>query len=479
MNRTTYATLVISMIICTTTPLAADSSQAISDSFSISRPTQEQVARAHAFFDRHQVQFVAFSFSDLNGALKEVTYPIDFAKKMLTKRIAFDGSSVVGCTSITNSDMLLSPDLETLTLVPWSNKSGPTARILCDIFSDENTPYAADPRVILRTLIARAHEKGYDFFVGPELEFFIFKNTQDGKKEAVDTAGYFDASTQVQWNEFVCTTMQAMRTQGIDVEKWHHEVAHGQHEISIHYGNALDVADQVILARHTIKTYAQFAGCKASFMPKPLAHQNGSAMHVHFSLYDMQQHRNAFSDRANTSALSTLAQSFIEGILHHAYEGTLLINNTINSFKRLVPGYEAPVNICWGKKNRSALIRIPQVDASESCAVRAEMRSPDALSNPYLTFAFILAAGLDGIEQDFTLRAPVEENLYRASLEQLRFRGIATLPHSLDEAITLVASNAFAHNTFGDLIGELIKIKEREARQYHLHVSHWEQERYN
>lgn len=409
-------------------------------------------------------------FTDILGSLRSVTIPLNAAKRVLKHGTEFDGSSISGYSSIYESDMHLQPDLNTFKIVDG------TARIICDVYENAHEPYAADPRSILKKQLARARELGYEFYVGPELEFFILN---EGNTTPLDKDRYFDASSSMYIDNQKKGLLNALVRNGIAVEKLHHEVAAGQYEMSIHYGDALEIADQIVLAKQIVTMQADAFGLRATFMPKPFTTMNGSGMHVHFSLYDTANQCNAFYDTHDSVYLSTTARNFIGGILKYIPEMSALCNPTINSYKRLVAGYEAPVYICWATKNRSALIRIPQIDASEASAARAEIRSPDAMSNPYILFAALLAAGLEGLEGEQNLEQPIEKNLYKLSQEQVKDLGISVLSASLTQALHSLQESDFARRTLGQrFIEEFVSLKEKEVLNFNRSITDWEWQRY-
>ncbi len=444
--------------------------------YSLKLDQQSQTVDLLARMNNGQVQFVDFVFSDISGNLKEVTRPVSYAEDTLRDGINFDGSSIPGCMAITESDMLLKPDINTYSELPWTTQRVRTARVICDIYREENEPYEGDPRVVLQKTIQEAHDMGYEFFVGPELEFFVFDKQE---KKPSDSKKYFDAETNIRNAEFQKTLLYALRAQNVKVEKLHHEVASGQLEVSIQYDDALAIADQVIIAKHTIRSLAQEVGLHATFMPKPIFGENGSAMHVHFSLYDTKNKCNAFYDKQDPVRLSTTAKHFIAGVLNRVRVMTALFNPTINSYKRLVPGYEAPIYICWGTKNRSALVRIPRINKDQAGAARAEIRSPDTMSNPYLVFAAILKAGLEGIKNKEEVMPIVEDNLYHLRSEDLHTRNILSLPTSLDEALNLLQESAFIIDLLGtNCLSEFLALKEKELYSYKTKITDWEFEKY-
>lgn len=428
-----------------------------------------------------QIRYIAYQFSDLNGAVKEVIYPASSVDDIAAHGFNFDGSSILGMTTITESDMLAKPDMSTLAVLPWSDYEQKTARVLCDVYVDEHTPYKGDPRHILKKAITHAQNMGFDFFVGPELEFFICEtgNFTDKSITPCDSVGYFAPAVHPAITDFKTMLFNNLLAQDIIIEKIHHEVAHGQYEMSFKYTDALTLADRLIGAKQTIQSLCALNNLKATFMPKPFQGQNGSGMHIHFSLWDKENACNAFYDASHPAKLSKTAQHFIAGVLAHITELNAVFNPTVNSYKRLVPGYEAPINLCWGTKNRSAMIRIPRVNDDQPKAVRAELRSGDPMANPYLAFAALLQAGLDGIKRELPLADPVEESLYNLSNEQRTARNIASLPSSLENAIMVLSSSSFAKEILGDYIHtEFIKNKKAEIAAYNTFVTDWELQAY-
>ncbi len=440
----------------------------------------EKFSKALKFLSENKIQYIDFVFSDLHGNLKEVTRPSSFAGTSFRNGLYFDGSSVPGCTSIYESDMLILPDESTIRIIPWSQEDVKTARVMCDVFEDDNLAYEASPRNILKKVVDEAREMGYEFLVGPELEFFFLQEKSNGNRVLpFDEDRYFACEQSAATSDFKRQLFNALIAQGINVEKLHHEVAPGQHEISIQYGKAVDIADQVLIAKHTIKTYAQNHGMHATFMPKPIYGMSGSSMHVHFSLFDREKNENAFFDINDENLLSDVAKKFIAGVLAHVKEFTALMNPTVNSYKRLVPGYEAPTNICWAPKNRSAIIRIPLCSEDQPQTIRAELRSPDAMSNPYLTFAAILKAGLTGIKNNYELPTEVAENLYKMDLESIRARGIESLPISLEQALTELKQGALAKELLGTrLFEQFLNSKAKEVYKYNTEITDWELKNY-
>ncbi len=420
-----------------------------------------------------QVQFVNFLFTDIHGNIKEVTVPINHVSDAIEHGLSFDGSSVPGCSNISDSDMLLKPDMSTARIIPWFMGVNKTVIVLCDVYENVQTPHAGDPRRILKELMQEAADLGYVFNVGPELEFFILKKDET---KPIDEHAYWAAETNAQHFIQKSSLVHVLTQMGIDIEKIHHEVAPGQHEVVLKYGNALHIADQLILAKFSLQSVAQEYGHHISFMPKPFANQNGSALHIHFSLWDSFHQRNAFCNGIDDK-LSDIGQQFLAGVLHHINDLTALFNPTINSFKRLVPGYEAPTYICWGTKNRSALVRVPQVFHQRH--VRAELRCPDPSCNPYLAFAALLKAGLDGIKNKRALPRAVEENLYKLTAHESNARTVASLPRSLEEALYNLKHSSLAKTLMGTkTLEQFLQLKQEEVHAYNTHVSAWELARF-
>lgn len=423
------------------------------------------------------IQFINLQFTDMMGILKSVGMPSGKWDEVLEHGMWFDGSSVEGFARIAESDMLLQPDLDTFAVIPWDNDV-PTARVICDSYKPDGRPFEGDPRFVLKRALAEAARLGYEYFTGPELEFFLFKPHSDNSVMPLvphDQAGYFDVSTDLA-HTVRRQMVSALAAFGIEVEALHHEVAVGQHEIDFRYGPALATADNAITLRLTLKAIAQRNGLYATFMPKPVKGINGSGMHTHQSLW--KDGKNAFADPQDEYGLSGVAKKFIAGQLAHAREISAVIAPLVNSYKRLVPGYEAPVYISWARINRSALIRIPQVSPGRvSTATRIELRCPDPSANPYLAFALMLMAGLDGIKNDLPVPVPAEENLYH--LDEESIAKLSSMPGSLGEAIAELGRSELVKSTFGaDLYEQYIEGRKKEWDEYRLDVSGWELERY-
>jgi glutamine synthetase len=372
--------------------------------------------------------------------------------------------------------MVAMPDPDTFQLLPWRPREhSAVARMFCDILEPDGTPYKGDPRRVLKDTLKRASEKGYTFYVGPELEYFYFKN--DTGTEVLDKGGYFDLIPSDVATDMRRETVLTLEQMGIKVEYSHHEVAPSQHEIDMQYTDALTMADNVMTYRLVVKEIALKHGVYATFMPKPIFGENGSGMHTHQSLFAGD--KNAFFAADDEYHLSHVGKGYIAGLLHHAPEITLITNQWANSYKRLVPGYEAPVYISWARRNRSDLIRVPQYKPGREKATRVEYRSPDPACNPYLAFAVMLSAGLEGIEKGYELRDPVEENVYEMTTEEREKRGIGTLPESLYEAIQIAESSELVKKTLGDHVFEkLIENKKIEWERYRIQITGYELEEY-
>jgi len=426
------------------------------------------------------IQFIDLEFVDVLGNPKMCEITSKMLEHALEEGLWFDGSSIEGFARIFESDMFLVPDTKTYAPLPWTN--GKVARIICDVHHDEKTVFEGDPRYVLKRQLEKAKEMGFELKVGPELEFFVFKAGNGSGIEphtAVvhDDAGYFDLATKDMAVDLRREIVPALEAMGLKIEMGHHEVAPGQHEIDFRYGEALSIADSVLTYKTTVKTLARKYGLHASFMPKPVFGINGSGMHVHQSLWKGGE--NAFYDANDAYLLSDTAKHYIAGILHHARALSAVTNPTVNSYKRLVPGYEAPVYVCWGRINRSALIRIPRALAGKPGGTRAEVRFPDPSANPYLAFAAMLAAGLDGIAKKMEPPKPIEENVYHFDDRKLSELYIKTLPGSLKEAMDELAKDEVVKNALGKHVYEsLAAIQQADWDEYRLSVSDWEKKRY-
>ncbi len=423
---------------------------------------------------KHNVKFIRLWFSDIHGMLKSFAMPVEELEYAFEEGMGFDGSSIKGFARIDESDMIARPDPATFVLLPWRPKEKAVARMFCDIHEPDGTPYKGDPRYVLRRNIEKAGEKGYTFYLGPELEFFYFRTEKS--PEILDAGGYFDYPMDAA-EDLRRETILALESMDIRVEYSHHEVAHSQHEIDLRYADALTMADTVMTYRVTVKEIARKYGVYATFMPKPLFGQNGSGMHTHQSLFKGED--NAFFDPNDRYYLSDTAKKYTAGLLGHVKEFTLVLNQWVNSYKRLVPGYEAPVYICWARRNRSALVRVPLYKPGKEGATRIELRSPDPACNPYLAFACMLNAGLKGMEEGYPLREPAEMDVYHLTDAERRGMGIEQLPGSLIEAIEHAEKSDLLRETLGEhVFNELILSKKIEWDDYRVRVFPYEIETY-
>jgi glutamine synthetase len=438
--------------------------------------------------ERAQVRFVSLQFTDILGVVKNVHIPFHKFRDAVDHGLWFDGSSIEGFARIHESDMYLEPDLDTFGIVPWERNSNPTAKVICNVYTPEGEPFAGDPRGVLNRQLARAQEMGFRYMTGPELEFFMLRRTGNGmvSNGAVpgveplphDQAGYFDLTSD-EAADVRKEMVEALEELGIVVEASHHEVAIGQHEIDFKYDNALRTADNAVTFRTALKAIAQRHGLYATFMPKPFYGINGSGMHTHQSLWSVDGKRNLFYDQSDEYQLSGVARSYLAGLLAHARGMIAVLAPLVNSYKRLVPGYEAPVYISWARINRSALIRIPQASRGKPEATRLELRCPDPSCNPYLAFAAMLAAGLDGIKRNLELPRPVEENLYHFDDKAIQKQGVKTLPGSLEEALEEFSKDDVIQEALGAHVCEwFLEAKRAEWNEYRMRVTPWELERY-
>ena len=423
----------------------------------------------------HNVKFIRLWFTDILGQLKSFAITSEELDTAFDEGMGFDGSSIKGYARIDESDMIAKPDPTTFQLIPWRPREQAVGRMFCDILNPDGTPYEGDPRYALKRTLDRLKEHGYTFYLGPELEFFYFKDSRG--VEVLDEGGYFDLTTLDAGSDLRRETVLTLEEMGIKVEYSHHEVAPSQHEIDLRYAEALEMADNVMTYRIVVKEIASKYGCYATFMPKPLLGKNGNGMHTHQSLFKGDE--NAFYDANDKYYLSDIAKKYIAGILRHASEITAFANQWVNSYKRLVPGYEAPVNIAWARRNRSALVRVPLYKPGKEKATRIEFRSPDPACNPYLAFAVMLAAGLEGIEKNYELPEPIEKDIFELSADEKAELGIESLPGSLSEAIEKVEQSRLVRQTLGDHIFEnFIKNKKIEWNEYRSHVHPYELEKY-
>ena len=431
-----------------------------------------------AQIEEQRVDFLNLQFTDIVGISKNVTIPTRQIKDALDHGVWFDGSSIEGFARVAESDMYLQPDLDTYAVIPWESDADTiTGRFICDVYTPHGDPFPGDPRRALKNVLREAAEQGYTFNIGPELEFFLFKPGPDGAALPVphDAAGYFDVSTDYATG-IRRQMVKALQRFGIAVEASHHEVAVGQHEIDFEYGDALKMADNTITVRSTLKAVAQRNGLHATFMPKPLTGINGSGMHVHQSLARKDSGENLFYGPEDERGLSQLALHYIAGLLEHSAGMTAVLAPLVNSYKRLVPGFEAPIYVCWGQTNRSALVRIPRITRGRTQATRIELRCPDPSANPYLAFAVMLKAGLDGIRRGLLPPAAVEEDLFHVDP---RSRSLTVLPASLAQALDALREDEVMHQALGPHIFErFVEAKQLEWDDYRRHVSQWELDRY-
>jgi glutamine synthetase len=433
-----------------------------------------------ALVEDRDIRFIRLWFTDILGQLKSFSINAQELDDAFEGGMGFDGSSITGFNAIEESDMIAMPDASTFNILPWRPEDKGVARMFCDVVTPSREPYEGDPRHVLRRTLARAEELGFDTFnIGPELEYFYFRNArpESGVPEILDEGGYFDLTTLDAGSDVRRETVLALEQLGIHVEYTHHEVGPSQHEIDMRYANALEMADNTMTYRITVKEYAMKYGWHATFMPKPLFGENGSGMHTHQSLF--KEGRNAFFDQDDQYFLSDTGKAFIAGQLKHAREITSIFAQWVNSYKRLVPGYEAPVYCAWSRRNRSALVRVPLYHPGKEQATRAEIRCPDPACNPYLTFAALLAAGLEGVEKGYELPDPMEKNLYHITPEDRKRLGIEQLPETLGEAIELTAESELVLRTFGEhIFNRYIEIKRQEWEDYRVQVTRWELDRY-
>lgn len=428
---------------------------------------------------RDAVAFVQLQFTDIHGSLKSVTIPIHKLESALDKGVWFDGSSIEGFTRIAESDMYLNPDVESYALLTWEDRK--IARFICDVHMPDSAPFKGDPRKILKNVLDEAKDLGFVYNVGPELEFFIFKSKEYGSANPVphDFAGYFDFSPRDLAGHVRREIIVVLESMGLEVETSHHEVAPGQHEIDFKYDDALKQADRAITFKHVVKSVTSKYGLYATFMPKPVYGENGSGMHVHQSLFDIKTGKNVFFNANDTYKLSNIAKSFIAGQLAHAKAMSAVLSPTVNSYKRLVPGYEAPVYICWAQTNRSALIRIPRHSPGREQATRAELRCPDPSCNPYLAFAVMLKAGLEGIKNNLQLCDPVEEDVYAFDKKKRAYHNIEMLPGSLEQAVLALENDTIIQQALGDHTYPIyIAAKNAEYDSYRKQVTKWELDKY-
>lgn len=439
----------------------------------MSRYTPQDVIR---MVEENEVEFIYMQFTDIFGQLKNIAITRSQIVKAVNNQLMIDGSSIEGFTRIHESDQYLYPDLDTFAILPWRPQQGKSARLICDVYNPDGTPFVGDPRGTLKRLLKRAADMGYSLNVGPELEFFLFETDENGRPttRTGDEAGYFDLGPLDHGDSTRREIVYALEALGFEIEASHHEVAAGQHEIDFKYADALTAADNIMTFRMVVKTIAQQNGLHATFMPKPIFGIAGSGMHTNMSLF--RDGKNIFADPDDKRGLSKEAYSYIAGLLAHVKGMALITNPLVNSYKRLVPGYEAPCYLAWSASNRSALIRIP---AARGQSTRVELRCPDPSCNPYLALAVCLAGGLDGMEKGMTPPEEITENIYAMDAETRAAHGIDNLPGSLDEAMTEYLADPLMSATLGEHIStQYIAGKRREWNEYCTRVSNWEVEKY-
>ena len=435
--------------------------------------TKEDIIR---IVNEEDVEFIRLQFTDIFGQLKNVAVTRSQIEKVLDNKIMIDGSSIEGFTRIHESDQYLRPDLDTFAILPWMPSTRKTARLICNVYNPDGTPFVGDPRYVLRRALDKAEKLGFTFNVGPEMEFFLFEADERGlpTSRTADAASYFDMAPIDHGGDVrreICLMLEEM---GFEIEASHHEVAEGQHEIDFKYADALTAADNISTFRMAVKTIAQSRGLHATFMPKPVFGINGSGMHINMSLF--KDGKNIFFDPNGEKELSKEAYSFIAGILTHVRGMTAITNPLVNSYKRLVPGYEAPCYLAWSASNRSALIRIP---AARGSSTRVELRCPDPACNPYLAIAVCLAAGLDGIEKGLMPPAEITENIFTMTEKERKAHGIDSLPGNLLEAVELLEQNPLIMETLGEHVcHSYVSGKRREWDEYRTRVTDWELKRY-
>ncbi len=426
---------------------------------------------------KENVKFVELQFMDIEGMVKTVSISAGNLSRAIEEGIVFDGSSILGYATIDESDLRAHPDLNTFLIMPWTDDEIKTGRMICDIYDSGGNRFKGDPRYILNKTMQKAREMGYHFKTGPEFEFFLFNLDDEGHPTTSppDSGGYFDLMPLDVAERVRKECTLYFEKMGFSVEASHHEVASGQHEIDLRYGDAMDIADQILTLKYGIKTIAKLNGLHATFMPKPISGVNGTGMHIHQSLFD-EDGRNVFYDPSDPEGLSDLARSFVAGILDHARETSSILASWVNSYKRLVPGYEAPVYISWSHLNRSALARIPD---GRGKSTRVEVRNPDPAGNPYLQFSALLASGLDGIEKSLSPPSPVNDDLFSMTPEERRSKNIKSLPSNLGNALSEFENSHFLKDVLGEHTHHhFLHVKRKEWEEYRQQVSNWEIKKY-
>ncbi len=427
------------------------------------------------YCEKNNVRFIRLWFTDVLGFLKSFAITHEELEGAMSEGMGFDGSSIKGFARIDESDMIAMPDPSTFQILPWRSGENGVARMFCDILNPDGSPYDGDPRYVLKKNLQLLSAKNLTYYLGPELEFFYFKN--EHQPSTLDRGGYFDLTTLDAASNLRRDTIRTLQEMGIKVEYSHHEVAPSQHEIDLRYAEGLVMADNVMTYRIVVKEIAQQYGVYATFMPKPIMGENGSGMHTHQSLFAGE--KNVFFDHNDEYYLSDIARKYIAGILRHAGEIALVTNQWVNSYKRLIPGFEAPVYICWARRNRSALVRVPLYKPGKENATRIEVRNPDPACNPYLAFSAMLAAGMAGVEGNYELPEPVEKDVYHMTDQERESLGISSLPGSLKEAIDAAEKSDLLKNALGDHIFKfLVESKKIEWDQYRTVVHPYELETY-
>ena len=437
---------------------------------------QQQLDYVLRTVEERGVRFVRLWFTDVLGTLKSFAITPAELETALEEGMTFDGSAIQGYSRVQESDMLALPDPSTFEIVPWRGEDAPVARMFCDIKHLSEEPFEGDPRYVLKRNLERARDKGFTFYTAPEMEFFIFESS-DTPPVPIDNAGFFDLTQQDMVSELRRQTIVTLEAMGIPVEYSFHELGPSQHEIDLRYTDALTMADNVMTFRQVVKQVATELGVYATFMPKPIEGAFGSGMHTQVSLFEGDV--NAFHDPGDEFGLSKVGRCFIAGLLTHAREITAVTNQTVNSYKRLVAGYEAPVHICWARNNESALVRLPAPKKGKESSTRIEFRSPDPACNPYLSFSVMLAAGLKGVEEGYDLPPEATNNIYEMTPEERAAEGIGSLPQSLAEAVTAMEESELVAEALGEHVFDyFIRNKRSEWMDYKAHVTPWELDRY-
>jgi len=428
--------------------------------------------------EKDNIKFITLQFTDLLGVIKELIIPVEELEDASRNGVWFDGSSVEGFARIQESDLFLKPDMATYAVVPWLTEDGKTARLICDIYRADGKPFEGDPRFILKQAAAEAAKEGFEYNVGPEPEFYLFRADGENRTSPIDYGSYFDLSSHEGYKA-IKKIIAALENFGIKVETSHHEVGFGQYEIDFNYGQCLDIADKVVTLKYSAKKIAQMHDLHATFMPKPAMGKPGSGMHVHQSLFRTESKTNAFYDKGDKYNLSKVAYNFIAGQIKHINSMCAILCPTVNSYKRLVSGFEAPVYITWAAMNRSALLRVPKWFKTKQEAARIELRCPDPSCNPYLAFAVMLKAGLDGIKNNLQPPEPVEENIYTLDDESLANKNIDVLPTSLLEALDELKKDKLMQEVLGEhLFERYIDVKTKEWDEFKKQVTGWEIDTY-